>query len=208
MITLTCDNCDKQFEVGDDQVGKKVKCPGCGDVNIVPGGKPAGRPDRAAAAGYPPDSGPEQRVMRVRPEMMRAKPMWFLLHMIVLLGGVGGAIYFGAVNSNSAGLIVSGIAGVLALGSLLVWKISNLGSALEITNKRSIERVGLFSKFTSEILHDDIRNIQVTQSFKERMLGIGTIGISSAGQDGVEIVVKDIRSPDKIREVIDLYRPM
>ena len=83
-----------------------------------------------------------------------------------------------------------------------------LSAALDITNKRSTEVRGLFSKATSEVLHDNIRNIQIAQSFWQRIWRVGTIGISSAGQDGVEIQVQDIPNPNKIREVIDLYRPI
>jgi hypothetical protein len=40
------------------------------------------------------------------------------------------------------------------------------------------------------------------------VLGIGNIGISSAGQEDFEIEVRDIPSPARLREVIDLYRPL
>jgi hypothetical protein len=49
VITLTCDNCDKAFQVEDDaQPGEKVSCPYCGDVNRVPASP------RSGAAGAPP----------------------------------------------------------------------------------------------------------------------------------------------------------
>lgn len=207
MITTKCDNCDKPIEAPDDQAGRKFKCPACGDVNVLPG-KPAPAPDRASAKGLPPAGGPEQTIIRARPEMFRSKPGLFLLHLIVILGTAGGAIYFGAVNKNSGGLIGSGLIGAAVLLSFLIWKIKTMGTALEVTTRRSIERVGLLSKFTSEILHDDVRNIQITQTFRERLLGVGTIGISSAAQNEVEIVAKHVRNPDRIREVIDAYRPM
>lgn len=207
MITIKCDNCDKIIEATDDQAGQKVKCPACGDVNIVPV-KQASKADRAVAKGFPLSTGPEVTVIKARREMFRAKPGLFVVHVAAVLAGAGGAIYFGMIQSNSGGLIAAGLVGVVALFSFLVWKVRNLGSSLEITTRRSIERVGLFSKFTSEILHDDVRNIQITQSFRERLMGVGTIGISSAAQNEVEIVAKDVRNPDRIREVIDAYRPM
>lgn len=208
MITTKCDNCDKTIEFPDDQAGQKVKCPSCGDVNILPG-KQAPKADRATAKGYPSPGGPEQTVIKARPEMFRAKPAWFMAHIIVLLAGVGGVGYFTpSGNKNGVGQIGFGVVGLVALVSFLIWKVRNMGTALEITTRRSIERVGLFSKFTSEILHEDVRNIQVTQSFRERLMGVGTIGISSAAQNEVELVAKDVRNPDRIREVIDAYRPM
>ena len=80
--------------------------------------------------------------------------------------------------------------------------------ALEITNKRTIQRKGLFSRATSEVLHDHVRNIQVEQSFVDRVLRVGSVGISSSGQDGIEVLVRNMPSPKKIRSVIDKYRPM
>jgi phage FluMu protein Com len=217
MITIKCDNCEKPFEVPDDKAGTKIKCPNCGDVNVIPG-KPVvavpaapAKADRAAAKGMPPAAGPEQTIIRARPEMFRAKPGLYLFHILVLLGGAAGAIIFGFGAGAKASPILgwaSGGVAVVALGSLLVWKIKNMGNSLEVTTRRSIEHVGLFSKFTSEILHEDVRNMQITQSFRERLMGVGSVAISSAAQNEVEITVKDVRNPDRIREVIDLYRPM
>jgi phage FluMu protein Com len=218
MITIKCDNCERAIEVADEQAGTKVKCPYCGDVNIVPPKAAAvaaavataapAKPDRAAAKGLPPAAGPEQTIIKAHPEMFRAKPSLYLFHVLVILGGIIGVVYFGAMKSNPVLMWACAGVGIVALGSFLVWKIKNRGNSLEITTRRSIERVGLFSKFSSEILHEDVRNLQITQSFRERLLGVGAIAISSAAQNEVEITVKDVRNPDRIREVIDLYRPM
>jgi phage FluMu protein Com len=202
MITIKCDNCEKLIEAPDDPKVEKVKCPHCGDINLIKRNSKPG-----PAKGLPPDSGPEQSVIKVRPEMFRARPMVFSVLFLALVGGIGGAVV-GGYNGNAGLLWVSVVVALVAFGFFAVWKIRNLGSSLEITNKRTIERVGLFSRFTSEILHEDVRNVQITQSFAERIMGVGRIGISSAGQDGLEISVKDIRDPDKIRELIDQYRPM
>ena len=51
MIDIECDNCEKTFEVSDDQAGGKVACPMCGDINRVPDA-PRARP--APAAGGDP----------------------------------------------------------------------------------------------------------------------------------------------------------
>ena len=99
MITLSCDRCEQTLEVPDEQAGTKVRCPHCGDVNVVPAAGGAAFPtaravgsgsgaavgtggaggvavrgaDRAAAMGLPPDDGPEKRVARVHPATFRAK---------------------------------------------------------------------------------------------------------------------------------------
>ena len=40
------------------------------------------------------------------------------------------------------------------------------------------------------------------------MLNVGYIGISSSGQDGIEIEVRDIPRPYDVKELIDEYREM
>lgn len=164
--------------------------------------------DRATAAGLPPDSGPEQRVALFRPAMLRAKPAIFFGVALATLGGLVMLVYFGLINKHTLGSYTGlflMLAGFVFMG---VWKVHTLTESLEITNKRSIARKGLLSKATSEVLHDNIRNIQLTQTFTQRIWGVGEIGISSAGQDGLEIHMKNLRKPDKIREMIDLYRPL
>lgn len=169
MIRKKCDNCERVLEFQETQAGQKVPCPHCGDMNFVP------TPDRAAAEGLPPDAGPEQEVMVVRPSMFRAHP--FLA--VVTLG----------------------------LGILPLW-LKYLGERIHVTNKRTILRKGLLSKSTTEVLHDHVRNIQVSQSFWNRMFDVGTLGISSSGQEGIEIVARHIPHPDEVKRTIDLYRPL
>lgn len=164
--------------------------------------------DRAARAGLPPDAGPEAEVLGVRPAMFGAHPFSFLaLNLLILIGAI--LIVWKGLVSPTAWIAWTGVALVLgALITLGVWKILTFSTALRITNKRTIVRVGLLSRSTSEVLHDNIRNIQITQSFLERLLNVGRIGISSSGQDGIEIDVKNIPNPDRVRQIIDLYRPL
>lgn len=218
MIQKICDGCERTIEVGDELAGQKVACEACGDVNVMPGKAtstataPAmGRNDRAVAMGLPPDTGPEQPALKVRPAMLRARPFAFLAQLLVLLAGLAGVVW-GLVGqpstANTAALIGGGLVAVVAMGSLGVWKIKTLGAVLEITNKRTVLRRGLFSRATSEVVHDNIRNVQVTQTFWQRVWKVGTLGLSSSGQDGIEIEIGDIPNPDRVRKVIDAYRPL
>lgn len=223
MIQKTCDNCEVLLEADDEMAGRRMKCPKCGDVNVMPGtptakmaatpaDPPPGPPaklDRAAAAGYPPDSGDEVRVLKVRPAMARAKPLHFLGVLALIVGGIA-LVIFGVVAPPM--MIWAGPLGALltaaSLGILGVWKIITLGGSLEVTNKRTVARRGLLSRASTEVLHNNITNLQITQSFWDRVWNVGTIGISSSGQDDIEIVMSDIPKPHAIKRIIDLYRPL
>lgn len=223
MIRFPCDRCERVLEVDDELAGRKVRCPSCEDVNTVPGPAPvvtpgtapaAGPPasgrsaDRATALGLPPDSGPEQQVLRIRSAMFRSRPMTFaglILGSLVLV--FAGIYLHGTPKQPLAGKIVAGLA-LAPLVVLLGWWVLTLDEALEITNKRTIQRKGLLRKQTTEVLHDHIRNVQVTQTFWGRIWGVGRLGISSSGQEGIEIVMEHLPRPERIRAIIDAYRPL
>jgi predicted RNA-binding Zn-ribbon protein involved in translation (DUF1610 family) len=213
MVQVKCDDCEQRFEVEAAVEGQKVRCPSCGDVHIIRGATPrvpeavATRRDRAAEAGFPPAFGEEAEVLTVKPAMFRAKPIECLMLTIAVVAGAGGAAWFGS-SGNQWAAIGCGAGSLAAAAVLAWWRLVKRTTSLRITTKRTVETVGLFSKATSEILHKDIRNFTVTQSFWERLWNVGRIGIDSAADDSQEIVMQDVPKPREVHRVIDLYRPM
>jgi len=221
MISFRCDKCDAAIELDDEKAGTKHECLGCGDINRVPGPDPdasraapasegaaPGTTDRAAIAGYPPDFGPEQRVLKVRRCWFRSRPLRFSLAVLVMVVSLIAMLWVELVGRSWAWYLLLVPGSLIPLGFLVWWWVDRLGAAFEVTTKRTVMHRGFFSKSTSEVVHDNIRNIQVTQSLIQRVMGVGRIGISSSGQDGIEISVNHLRDPAKLREVIDLYRPI
>jgi hypothetical protein len=95
-----------------------------------------------------------------------------------------------------------------ALGMLLLlsWWLDCLGHRLVVTDRRTIFRKGLLSKFTNEVLHSHVRDIQINQSVFQRLMHVGSIGISSSGQAGIEIFIRGIPNPYDVKSIIDQYR--
>jgi Leucine-rich repeat (LRR) protein len=59
MVVFTCVSCRKKLSVSPSMAGKRVKCPGCGQVVQVPAAVPAGPPSAAnRTLSLPPDSRP------------------------------------------------------------------------------------------------------------------------------------------------------
>jgi hypothetical protein len=48
--------------------------------------------------------------------------------------------------------------------------------------------------------------VQLDQSFFQRLFDVGTIAISTSGQEGIEISVQGIPHPQNVRDLIDKYR--
>ena len=94
----------------------------------------------------------------------------------------------------------------LGLVLLLAWWIQTLGTTLTVTNEQTTLRKGILSKYTNDVFHENVRNIQVRQTFFQRMFNVGWVVISRAGQSGVEIEVSGIPDPEKVKQIIDDHR--
>ncbi|MEL7499424.1 MAG: PH domain-containing protein [Planctomycetota bacterium] len=115
------------------------------------------------------------------PSMFRNRPVEFVLTCVLCLVGVG-------------------------LIMFLIWWLRCKGTQLTVTSERTRLRKGILSKSITEVWHQDVRNVQLHQTFFQRMLGVGTIGVSSSGQSGLEISVSGIPDPDHVKELIDRHR--
>jgi hypothetical protein len=125
---------------------------------------------------------PPERVLLVEhASMFRNSPFSFLICVALIPVGIGLVILF-------------------------IWWLSALATTLKITNRRATLRYGLISKYTSEVRHEDVRNLQVSQSILQRLFGVGRIAISSSGQSGMEIDVSGIRDPESIKTLINRFR--
>ena len=119
---------------------------------------------------------------QAHPAMFRNHPVYFTLCLILIAA-------FGV------GLIV-----------LLIWWVQTLNTSLIVTNEKTTLRTGLLSKNTNDVFHANVRNIQVRQTPLQRVLDVGWVGISSAGQEGLEIQVDGIPHPDQVKQIIDDHR--
>ena len=209
MITIECDDCERTFEIEDEQAGGKVACPYCGDMNRVPEAQDS-ITKGPEAKGLPPDAGPEQDICTIHPAMFCAHPFKFSAIVLLTLGGL--FLIFAAKPMESLYDGLSYLGMVMALAGAIWWVYwfvaSHLRVKLTISNKRTIRHEGIIRRHTSEVLHDHVRNVEIRQSLLQRILKVGYIGISSSGQDGIEIQVKDMPRPYAIKALIDEYREM
>ena len=224
MITIKCDNCERDFQVEDDAAGEKAACPYCNDVNRVPGtnavrvAPAAGKPVATAAQGEEA----EKLIKVVRQGMFRAHPFWYSLMVLIGLGGVFLAVMAGTTQefADKRWLTWVGVAlaGVAVLWWLGWWAAPHRWVKLTITNKRIIRQEGIIVRKTSEVMHKHVTNVMIRQRFMDRIFNVGYIGIDSAGQGGepavgkagertnIEIEVEHIPKPYEVKKIIDQYR--
>lgn len=212
-LRYQCPHCQQVVRVDESVMGKQVDCPLCGRPFLAeaPVAKPLGpaavdavdREEPSVMLAADDESGLEV----VSPATFRRHFFGVILCVVLLVGGAG-LMVLGA-GGETMGLVhgplfLAGGSLSILLGGfyLLKWWIIGKTHRLTITTERSIYRSGIIHRFTSEVRHDDVRNIKLEQNFKERLLKFGDIAISSAGQDDMEIVIRDIPHPQEIADLI------
>ena len=209
-LVYKCPHCGAKTEVTEDMLGQVVDCPNAdcdrpfrveapsafpvsdaeaGDV-VRAGGAPRGRKADA-----------EEELLVLHPAVFRRRIFQSLGASALIVGGLGAAVWGATITNGWIGFggLLAAVVGGLDLG---YWWFRSLFVTLIVTNRRTILRKGLISKSTSEVEHDDVRNMQIDQNFVQRMLGIGDIAISSAGQNTLEISVRGIHDPEGIAAIV------
>jgi uncharacterized membrane protein YdbT with pleckstrin-like domain len=116
-------------------------------------------------------------IYEAHPAMFRAHPFWFILAVLLIAA-------FGV------GIII-----------LLYWYVQTRATALTVTDSDILYERGILSKDRTSVSLRHIRSVNVMQSFVNRILGVGTIQISTAGDDP-EFTIADMPDPHVIREAI------
>lgn len=91
----------------------------------------------------------------------------------------------------------------LGLILLLIWYLQTKASKLEINEHEILFEQGLLSKSRAEISLASVRTIKVHQSFFDRIFGVGTLELYTAGDDP-EIRATGLPDPNKVREIIKM----
>ncbi|MCB9782546.1 MAG: PH domain-containing protein [Candidatus Omnitrophica bacterium] len=125
------------------------------------------------------ESHEERYLLKTNPSMFRNHPFYFVLLLILVPLTLG-----------------------LALIVFLIWWIKCKSVRLHITDERSLLIEGILSRYSTEVRHEDVRNLQVEQGAIQRIFGVGRIEISSAGQSTMEIVVNGVPDPQGIADLI------
>ncbi len=146
--------------------------------------------------------------------------LWFWMRSIVaiiLFIAASGALYLrhlipplntlvGLVPQDATVLLsfLPLVTATLFLARLQISRIS--AGRFRITSKRVIERRGLASNRTNELSIEDIKGINMQQSFLYRLLGVGTLEIVSGASRVQHIRFDRIHHPAAVSELIQRLR--
>lgn len=120
----------------------------------------------------------EQILYQANPAMFRSSPLRFTVWGVLCFIGIG-------------------------IPVLAIWWLRCKCTQLTVTNQKVILRKGILSKNLNEVRHEHVRNVQMKQGLLQRIFDVGWIGISTAGQAGVEIEIDGIPSPARVKSLID-----
>ncbi len=221
LLTAKCPYCGRDVETTIDHTAEPIVCPKCEkpfEMEIPSAVVTSVREVDVVKTEDHIASQPEERtLLQVHPVVFRARPLRSLIVLTIAVAAIYG-LWLALTMDDSARepellgstalasidwLLWISVAGLVFVGGVvMVWLVLSLSTTLTVTNSRTIFRKGIIQRDSSEVQHDDVRNLQINQSLLQRLLRIGEIGISSSGQDGLEIVAQRIASPGSIVETI------
>lgn len=110
------------------------------------------------------------------PAMFRNKPFGFILALLLVPLGIGILI-------------------------LLYWYLQCKSTRLEINGNEIVLEQGLLSKERTELNISSIRTVKINQSLMNRLFGVGTLSIYTAG-DNAEVQASGMPRPEVFRELV------
>lgn len=91
---------------------------------------------------------------------------------------------------------------VIVLIRVIVAAIDRVVRVHRLTELKVVTQFGILRTVRTEMTHDRVQHLVVVRTLVERIFGIGSVGISSAGTGGVEMVWRGVERPEQIREII------
>ncbi len=131
--------------------------------------------------------------------------MWFFFALIVTLGTFLG-LYFGGGNKTTALIVLFSVGGVVVVWYIL-WIIYlsyyYKSMVYQLKENEMIVQRGVFQKIEKNVPFRAVTNLAVFRSLFDRMFGIGTIRLHTAGYSGTPLPEENIEGLVNYQEVYD-----
>ena len=194
-----------------------IACPDCGrDVSpLAPACPHCGRPSPAGTA-VPPVQ-PFAAAAVKEETLWRGTPSPILLIgkiavLVLILVVIPLITYFFAStltydlekarNMRTAGWVIAGILAAIQLVNLLIAWLKLRSTLYIITNQRVMIEQGILSKTVNEIDLRYVDDSQFYQGLSDRILGIGNVTLHSSDANTPTYMLRSVRDPRGVRELI------
>jgi len=201
-----CPNCGKTLRIDESHQGKKTSCPACQKEILVPS-RPAERAPQpkivtpATVASTMGDMLPqeEKEVLSFRPTMRMYLGRIFLA-LVVAAAAVALSIVVKASPTVDRIILIAGLAIALVLFLTVLYKKYSI--LYRLSTQRLFLIHGLVSRRIEELELFRVRDIQVVQSFWQRILKFGRMTVYSTDASAPKFEMQGVASPLKVKDAI------
>jgi len=131
--------------------------------------------------------------------MKSIRPSWRNYILLFVSSAFLAVLYLILPENDEAKGFIGGLA-LLFLVMPVYYRYSNLFTYSE---KKIESKKGLISRKISTIRLKDLRSVKLSQGIVGRLLNVGVVEFSSAGESGIEVTFKGIFAPAEIKDEIE-----
>ena len=221
-LTFSCPHCEQSLDIPEELLGQTVECPSCNGSIQLPEPEPQPIPDPPVELRTPVQSEPPPKQTKTcqfcgeeilesarkckhcgefldgssRPAPSASQKKAAGPEKKLWEGHPSGLYYIGHWFFGILFLPVFGLGLLFIIYAILDQKTR----VYTHTTRKVISKVGIISRKTHEVAIRDIRSINMNQSILERIFGLGSVQIGSAGTGGVEVEFKGVTKPAMVRD--------
>ncbi len=139
----------------------------------------------------------EEMLLEIHPSWLKywGQIVGVILLVVFFLFGISLQLF-----TSWSGVVVVFPLVILGIGAYIYFERQSI--SYKITSRRIISKKGMVSRNTEDISLKDIRAVNIKQSITDRIFNIGSISIVTAAAGAGYEVIKDIKNPDNIRDLI------
>jgi uncharacterized membrane protein YdbT with pleckstrin-like domain len=138
----------------------------------------------------------EALLWRGRPSWRAMMSFWFSVLLLAIVVFVLGLV----IGQGTWSGLVAAV--ILVIGLIKGW-MERVATLYTITDRRIIIRKGILSRHERAAHIDRVQNVNLTQSFFDRIFGVGTLDFDTAGTEDSDFKFSGIADPDELRQKID-----
>ena len=204
-----CPNCGNTLRIDEAHQGKRTTCPACQKDITIPI-KPAEKaPQPRIVSPAPAAQGmgdllpqEEKEVLSFRPTL-KMYPGRIFLAILVAAAAVALAVAIKTRPEVQRIIIIAGLAVALILFLTVVYKKYSV--LYRLSTQRLFLIRGLVSRKIEELELFRVRDIQVTQSFWQRILGFGRMTVFSTDASAPRFEMLGVAKPLKVKDAIRVH---